>query len=68
MKKDKVISTVFYIGSVLFYIFAIINLANGDNSMCVFWIALGSSFLGCGSTFGRKANGSDDNSKNNKAE
>lgn len=68
MKKDKVISTLSYIGAVLFYIFAIINFVNDDTSMCVFWIALGSSFLGCGSTFGRKANRSDDDSKNNKAD
>ena len=68
MKKEKVISTLFYIGSVLFYIFAIINFVNDDTSMCVFWIALGSSFLGGGSTFGRKANGSDDGSKKNKAD
>ena len=61
MKKDKVISTLFYIGAILFYIFAIINLANDDTSMCVFWIGLGSPFLAFGATFGRKANGSDDN-------
>ena len=54
MKKDKIISTLHYIVSVLFYIFALVNFINDDTSMCVFWIALGSAFLGFGSVFLKK--------------
>ena len=66
MKKYRTISTVFYAASALYFIFAILNLANNDSSMCVFWIALGSSFLCLGSVFAQKANGSDDGNKNDK--
>ena len=68
MKKDRVISTLIYMGSVLFYIFAIINFFIDDPSMSVFWIALGSSFLCLGSSFARKASGRDGGRKKNKAD
>ena len=68
MKRDRVISTLYYIASALFYISAMINFINEDTSLCVVWIALGSAFLGFGSVYGKKANKSDDDSKHNKAD
>lgn len=66
MKKSKVSSTLYYIVSVMFSICAMMNFVNGDTSMGVTWMAIGSTFLCLGSIFGRKADEGDDDSKNNK--
>lgn len=70
MKKEKVSLTLYYIASVLFYIFAVLNfVTNNNTSMGIIYLAIGSTFLCLGSVYKMKANESgNDSKKNNKAD
>ena len=62
VKKEKKYSILFFIASILFYIAAIISFTNGNNSMVVVWLCLGSAYLCLGSTHKKK----EDNNANTK--
>lgn len=66
MKKEKVSLTLYYIASVLFYIFAVLNFVTDNNtSMGIIYLAIGSIFLCLGSVYKMKANESGNDSKKN---
>lgn len=49
--KNKKVPVLNYFASVCFYICAIMNFVNKDNSMAVVYLCLGSTFLCLGSTY-----------------
>ena len=61
---NKKIAILYYIGSLCFYIAAIINFINGDNnSMAVIFLCLGSSNLCLGSVYLNKDKDNGNNKK-----
>lgn len=69
MKKSKNngnrITDVFYVVSVLFYVAAMLNFVNGDNTnMGLIWLSLGLTFLCSGTAF--KVKSKKDNDDKNK--
>ena len=55
-KTNKRVSNLNYLGSVCFYIVAIISFINKNNSMGAVYLCLGSTFLCLGSSYSNKDN------------
>lgn len=63
MKKEKIISMLYCIASVLYFLAAIFSFAGGNhNSMAFVWICFGFTFLCLGSGYKKKAKESEDDS------
>lgn len=50
-QTNKIVSTLNYFTAVCFYICAIIDFVNKDNSMGIFYLCLGSTFMSLGSVY-----------------